>query len=165
MIVYLQKMLHHRAETKGFFIMLAFLSFYCMYLFVFRRVLIDVEESYGVNLFKPEPAQAFVIILLVLLYHFCFVGLYYFSQGDQWLKFAAVVIGMAVAGGLLYGFSEWYRVTSEPFFQFGIPGNLPWYAREKEKFLITNIPLVLFILYIFAFRIVMIFRTKDSSKS
>jgi hypothetical protein len=157
-------MLNTRTEARWFSGMLAFLIFFCVYLFVFRGLLLGVEQSYQLDIFKPELGLVAAMVVLVLLYHFCFAGLYFFSQGGQWQKLTAVAVGLLVTGGLLYGFGEWYRLTSKSLFLFSNNDNLlPLYAREKAKFLITNIPLILFLLTVFVFRIMMMFQKENTS--
>lgn len=157
-------MLNSRTETRWFFAMMAFLIFYCGFLFAFRGLLLNVEEDKQVSIFKPETVQIFIMGVLIILYHFCFLGLYVFSKGSQWQRIAAVAISLLVTGSLLYGFNEWYGVTSEPFFQFSNTGKLPWYAKEKTKFLISNSPLILFLLIVFILRILMIYRGESTSE-
>ena len=89
---------------------------YCGFLFAFRLVLLDVEQERGISILKPELVQILVMGLLILLYHFCFAGLYFFSMGRPWQKLAAVIIAMIIAGSLLYGFNEWYQAVKNPFF-------------------------------------------------
>jgi hypothetical protein len=158
-------MQNNRTEARSFILTLAFLVFYCVYLFIFRGLLLGVEKDLRIDIFKPEPVQFFVMGLLILMYHFCFAGLYFFSINSKWQRMAAVAIALLTTGSLMYGFREWYRVTSEPFFFLNTIEKLPWYAEEKSKFLIANIPLILFLLTVFVFRIMMMFQKDSTAKA
>jgi len=150
--------MQQRAEAKWFVYMVVFLVVYCGFLFAFRAALVNVEAKTQLSLFKPEPAQIAVMAWLILLFHFSFIGLYSFSLGGRWQRMATVIVCLLITGAVLYGFNEWFKATSNPFFQFANTGALPWYAREKPKFLIANLPLVVFIVFVFVFRIFMIFK-------
>ena len=159
--LYSKKMESSRTETNWFFAMLAFLIFYGFYLFVFREVLVGVENGNEFRIFKPEPVQIFIMSLLIVLYYFCFLGLYTFSKGSRWQKNVAVITGLLITGSLLYGFHQWYLAAAHPFIRLE---NLPWYAKEQTKFLIANIPILIFFIAVFIFRILMMFQSTNAPR-
>ena len=142
--------------------MLLFLLLYCLVLFLFRILLLNLEKQYGFIL-KPEVFHIFIIGFLILLYYFFFLGLYVFSTLGSIQKIYAICIALIVVLGLLYGFKQWYSaVANNPFLSINNLQNLPWYAKEEIKFLLVNTPLLLFFITVFVYRLLMI--TKISNK-
>jgi hypothetical protein len=148
-------MLDKRLETRWFAGTIVFLVLYCIFLFLFRAALVKLDTQFG-SILKPEVSQILAIALIILLYYFAFLGLYGFSGLGRWQRTVSIFLAMLFTGSLLYGFRQWYTaVVNNPFLSFGPTGVLPWYAREKTKFLLANTPLALFIITIFIMRIIM----------
>lgn len=145
-----------RIEAKWFLGTLLFLVLYCTFLLCCRVVLTRLENAHR-TILKPEYSQIVIVGLIILLYHFSFIGLYVFSLLGKAFKTCTLVLGLLITGSILYGFSQWYSaIAHNPFIGIGQPIILPWYAREKTKFLIVNGPLILFFISIFVRRTFMI---------
>jgi hypothetical protein len=141
-----------RKESTWFTASILFLVVYCVFLFLFRAALVNIETENN-NVLKPEVGQIIVIGFLILLYHFAFLGIYVFSLLGQWQNRSALMISILITGGLFYGFNKWYHlVVNNPFLSFNNYKTLPWYAQESTKFLIANAPLVLFFATVFVLR-------------
>jgi len=156
-----KQMDRNRTETRWFIVMIIFLIAYGAYLFLIRSILLSVENKYQVDIFKPEPVQVFMMSLLILIFHFGLLGLYFFSLGSQWKKIVGALIGLLLPGSLLYGFNEWYQLSANPFLQFNGTQKLPWYAGDKTKFILVNIPIVFYLLIVFILRVLMIFKEEN----
>jgi hypothetical protein len=151
------------SETKWFFAAVIFVLFYCGFLFAFKIKLIAVETKWSVSIIKPENGQIIAIGLLTVLFHFAFCGLYFFSTAGRWQQVAAILSGVLITGGILYGFKLWYNaITNNPFFQ--PDGRLPWYAGESNKFLLAHSPFILFLVFVCAIRTTMMVRNRINSQ-
>ena len=154
---------HKWTERKWFFAAIVFLLFYCGFLVVFRSILNGVEEKNSISIFKPEPAQITGMGLLILLYHFFFLGLYTFSIGGRWQKSTAFVVALLVISSVLFIFLNWYHAVAHPYLRITDTTKLPWYAQERAKFLMANIPLLVFFVLVFILRLLMIYKPPAAS--
>ena len=155
------KLLDKRTEIKWFAIAIIFLVLYCSFLFAFRSVLIKLEDG-NETILKPEPPQIIAIALLILLYHLSYVGLYGFSGLGKWPCIIAVLLAVVINLLILYGIKLWFDAITRNTFLFSSQ-KLPWYAVEKNKFLIANVPLILFFISVLVFRLIAIGQRKFSS--
>ena len=139
-------------ESRWFKASTLFLVIYCSFLFLFRAMLISIEPA-DTNLLKPEISQIIMVGFLILLYYFAFLGIFVFSLSGSWQTTTALILAVLITSGLFYGFYKWYDLlTNNPFLSFNNYKTLPWYAQEKTKFMIANIPLMLFFATVFAVR-------------
>lgn len=151
-------------ESTWFLYSLVFLIGYCSFLFIFRNILLSIESE-DQTILKPEVNQIIAIGLFMLLYYFAFLGLYSFSFTGKWQNISAIVLSLIIVGSILYGFKKWYDLIADnPFLSFTQSANLPWYANEKNKFLIANSPLILFLISIFIIRLLLMLSIKQTSK-
>ena len=149
-------------ESIWFLYSIVFLIGYCCFLFIFRNILITLESE-NQTILKPEISQIIVVGLFIVLYYFAFSGLYSFSLAGRWQNISAVILAFIITGSILYGFKKWHDlITNNPFLSFTQPASLPWYANEKNKFLIANSPLIVFIISIFVFRLLLMLNGKQT---
>ena len=155
------KELNKRTEIKWFAFAIIFLVLYCSFLFGFRSILIRLEDG-NETILKPELSQIIAIALLILIYHFSYMGLYAFSGLGRWPGIIAALLAVVINLLILYGFKLWFDAITQNAFLFSTQ-KLPWYATEKTKFMISNIPLILFFITVFAFRLIAIVQRKFST--
>lgn len=149
-------MLQKEVESRWTMSVLIFTIVYCGMLFLFRYLLVQLEINGG-SILKPEPAQIIAIGLLIILYHFAFVGLYLFAHFGPWQKIVSLILSIIIISSLLYAMKELYKViVNNPFLSFTSTGALPWYAQEKVKFLLANSPLIFFFITVFILRFLML---------
>lgn len=130
----------------------AFLLCYVVFLLFFRSVLIHAEKQEGAIL-KPGIFQIAIMGLLILVYHFTLLGLQAYSALGRSARLSAMVIALVIMASLLFGFLHWYRIIAgNPFSFLTDAGQLPWYAQEKTKFFLANVPLLIFFLIVFSYR-------------
>lgn len=153
--------LDKRIEIKWFTVAIIFLMLYCGFLFGFRSVLIKLDGG-NETILKPEPGQIVAIALLILIYHFAYVGLYAFSGLGKWPCIISSLFAVIINLVILYGFKLWFDAITGNAFLYSSQ-ILPWYAVERTKFMIANVPLLLFFIYIFVFRLIAIWHRKYSS--
>lgn len=157
------KLLNKRTEIKWLAMAIIFLVLYCSFLFCFRSVLIKLEDG-NETILKPEQSQIIAIGLLILIYHLSYVGLYAFSGLGRWPGIIAALLAVVINIAILYGFKLWFDAITRNAFLFSTK-KLPWYAAEKTKFMISNVPLILFFITVFAFRFISIVQRKFSTSN
>lgn len=153
--------LKKQTETRWFTAVVIFLFVYCGLLFFFRSVLLKLETGNG-SVLKPEPGQILAVGFLILVYHLSYLGLYAFSALGNRQKAMASFLAVVINLTLLYGFKLWFDAISENPFLSLTDRKLPWYAEEKTKFLLSNGPLLLFFIIVFAFRLIAIAQRRFS---
>ena len=146
-------MLNKKIETRLLIASLLFTVLYCVYLFFVRNLLATLEKNPG-EILKPEQGQIIAVGLLIIIYHFAFTGLFAFGSLGRLQAFITIFFSVAIHAGLLYGFKLWYDAIVEGVLIFlGNQQSLPWYADEKNKFLLVNVPLIFYFTIIFMYRI------------
>ena len=146
-------MVDKRIEMKWFVGSLVFTIVYCSYLFFFLGLLANLEKYPG-EILKPEPGQIIAIGLLILIYHFAFAGLFAFSLLGKMQASIGIFFSLLIHAALLYGLKFWYEAVAEGVLVFfGNQKSLPWYAEEKNKFLLAHIPLGCYFIVVFIFRL------------
>src|SRR5213082_360917 len=148
-------LLDKRTETTGLIISVVFLLVYCSYLFFFRSALLQLEGSNG-SILKPEPGQIVAVGFIVLIYHLSYLGLYAFSAFGKAQQTVSSILALLLNFTLLYAFKIWFDAISSNPFLSNTAQTLPWYAKEQDKFLLVNGPLLFFIIAVFVLRFVAI---------
>lgn len=156
-------MLIAKKESRRAFFAIFFICAYTCYLFLFRTLLLRLDNASN-SILKPEPVQIAVLALFLLLYYFTYLGLSFFSDLGIVQKTTAIVIAIVVHTTVLYGLLLWYEAIVQNHLLFNtVSAHLPLYAQEQEKFFIANSPLILFCLTIFVLRLTEMLRTSHQT--
>ena len=146
-------------EIRSFIWLIVFVILYCGFLFLFSQLLVASEKNSSFIL-KPEPGQILLVGLFIIIYYFAFYGLYSFSVISNTSGIISTVLSLLICFSVLYGLYAWYNALINNPFLFN-NSSLPWYAKEQNKFFISNTPLILFILLISFQRFALMLRKRS----
>jgi hypothetical protein len=136
---------------------IGFIMAYCMYLYLFRLVLLNEEKLTG-PILKPETFQVVAIAVFLLLIYFSFLGLFVLSTIDNTVKIFSISISSFVLLVTFIGFYQWFQAIAHNPFLFDQSLHLPWYAKEQAKFVIANTPVFIFLIIVFLTRLSMMIK-------
>jgi Na+/proline symporter len=150
-------------EFRSFIWLIVFVILYCGFLFLFSQLLVASEKASSFIL-KPEPGQILLVGLFIIIYYFAFYGLFSFSVISNTSRTISIVLSLVICFSVLYGLYAWYNALINNPFLFKNP-SLPWYAKEQNKFFISNSPLIMFVLLVSFQRLSMMLRKRSWTKS